>query len=213
MDFIIDSLLKYINEKKLKEFHFLLWTKITNENWFCVVLYKWKKNWLDFCSTARYSYDWKQPHQSFKIFNQCLRCIYKFSCFYYQFFIATFRFCAILGVTETPQQRHMWNESAVRATFVTGVFRRVLSSLLPVVLIHLRHGGELRFTLVQSVVWALLETHGGHVECDERQQGGWRTGTLLSMLHEGMVQFNGKKEENKKKKHTNRNTLHTISPQ
>lgn len=58
------------------------------------------------------------------------------------------------------------------ATFVSGVFRRVLGSLLPVVLVHLRHGGEFRFALVQPVVRALLGRHDGQGECDERREEG-----------------------------------------
>lgn len=153
-----------------------------------------KKN--DFCDIPRYCWE------SFKTFDRCLRSIYKFS----SFFIAIFRFCSILEVMH--QQRHMWNETAVGATFVSSVFRRVLGSLLPVVLIHLRHGGEFRFALVQSVVWALLERCDGEVQREDRQRGGWRTGMLLSLLRDGMVQFDGGK---KRKTHQQKHFAHNFT--
>lgn len=49
-------------------------------------------------------------------------------------------------------------------TFVSRMFRLVLISVLPVVLIHLSHCGELRFTLIQPVVWALLKRQSEQVE-------------------------------------------------
>lgn len=98
--------------------------------------------------------------------------------------------------------------SAVGATFVPAVFRRVLGSFLPVVLIHLGDGGEFRFALVQSVVWALLERHDGHVERDGRQRQGRRTGMLLSPLHDGMVQFDGEK---KRKTHQQKHNFTTVN--
>lgn len=84
-----------------------------------------------------------------------------------------FQFCAVLGVRNPNLDlltgTHL-NESASGSTFVSRVFRRVFSSLLPIVLVHLCHSGEFRFTLVQSVVWSLLGRQDEHVKCDVQQQ-------------------------------------------
>lgn len=64
------------------------------------------------------------------------------------------------------------------------MFRRVFRSVFSIVLIHFGHCGELWFTLIQPVVWALLMRKKEQVQCTNRTALIYSDGKFGSKLRQ-----------------------------